>query len=526
MVPKGSPGGRGRKDRRRYPATMAELDIDQVVDSAFDPGRTFSRGWMAYGVAFCAPVVALAIAIILEPSLRRGSPFLLFLAAVLVTSGFGGTGPGLVATAVSLLLWFFAVFKLPALEGPDIVTIALFTGIGIATAWWGGLLKSKRQQATAVAADLRAREAHLKSILETVPDAMIVIDEKGSVQSFSSAAERLFGYHADEVIGLNIKMLMPSPYRENHDGYLARYLTTGERRIIGIGRVVVGERRDGSTFPMELAVGEMKSRNQRYFTGFIRDLTERQKTEARLQELQTELVHISRLTAMGEMAQALAHELNQPLSAIANYMKGSRRLLEGRDDAASVTVREAMDKAAEQSLRAGQIIRRLRDFVARGESERRVESVSKLVEEASALALVGAKEHGVRVRFQFDPSGDLVLADKVQIQQVMLNLMRNAIEAMQETERRDLTISSLRSDDMVEIKVADTGTGISEDVAAHLFQPFITSKAHGMGVGLSICRTIVEAHGGQIVAEPNPGGGTVFRFSLRLMSDEELADAK
>ena len=155
------------------------------------------------------------------------------------------------------------------------------------------------------------------------------------MQSFSAAAERLFGYSAAEVIGKNVKMLMPSPYRESHDGYLDRYLRTGERRIIGIGRVVVGERKDGSTFPMELAVGEMRSGNQRFFTGFIRDLTERQQTEARLQELQSELVHISRLTAMGEMASALAHELNQPLSAIANYMKGSRRLLEEQHRRAS-----------------------------------------------------------------------------------------------------------------------------------------------------------------------------------------------
>ena len=373
--------------------------------------------------------------------------------------------------------------------------------------------------------DLRAREAHLKSILETIPDAMIVIDERGSIQSFSVAAERLFGYRPDEVIGRNIKMLMPSPYREQHDGYLVRYLKTGERRIIGIGRVVVGERKGGATFPMELSVGEMKSSNQRFFTGFIRDLTERQQTEARLQELQTELVHISRLTAMGEMAQALAHELNQPLSAIANYMKGSRRLLEGRTDEESALIRDAMDKAAEQSMRAGQIIRRLRDFVARGESERRVESLSKLVEEASALALVGAKEHRVQVRFQFDPSADLVLADKVQIQQVILNLMRNAIEAMENSDRRDLTVSSQSQGDLVVVTVADTGSGISDEIAANLFQPFITSKAQGMGVGLSISRTIVEAHGGQITAEPNPGGGTIFRFTLRTVSQEELVDA-
>ena len=297
-------------------------------------------------------------------------------------------------------------------------------------------------------------------------------------------------------------------------------------RIIGIGRVVVGERKDGSTFPMELAVGEMRSGNQRFFTGFIRDLSERQQTEARLQELQSELVHISRLTAMGEMASTLAHELNQPLSAIANYMKGSRRLLESGTDERSVMMRDAMDKAAEQALRAGQIIRRLRDFVARGESERRVESVKKLVEEASALALVGAKDQGVRVRFVFDPAVDLVLADKVQIQQVLLNLMRNAIEAMEASAKRELVVATAAAeDDTVTISVADTGPGIATEMTSQLFQPFVTTKRHGMGVGLSISRTIIDAHGGRIWADGNPGGGTIFRFTLRTVNKQEIGDA-
>jgi two-component system sensor kinase FixL len=354
---------------------------------------------------------------------------------------------------------------------------------------------------------------------------MIVIDERGSIQSFSTAAERLFGYPAADVIGKNIKIMMPSPYREEHDGYIARYLRTNEARIIGIGRVVVGQRKDGTTFPMELAVGEMRSNNQRYFTGFIRDLTERQTAEARLQELQSELVHISRLTAMGEMASTLAHELNQPLSAITNYLRGSRRLMEGRTDETSVMVCDALGKSAEQALRAGQIIRRLRDFVARGESERRVESIAKIAEEASALALVGAKDQGVRTQFNFDRSNDLVLADKVQVQQVLLNLIRNAIEAMQGCPTRELTVSSAGGQDgMIAISVSDTGSGIAPDIAQQLFQPFVTSKREGMGVGLSICRTIIESHGGRIWAEPNPGGGTVFRFTLRPVTQEELTD--
>jgi two-component system sensor kinase FixL len=277
---------------------------------------------------------------------------------------------------------------------------------------------------------------------------------------------------------------------------------------------------------MELAVGEMKSGKDRFFTGFVRDLTERQTSEFRLQELQSELIHISRLTAMGEMASTLAHELNQPLSAISNYLKGSKRLLEARVDESSLIVRDALDKATEQAMRAGQIIRRLRDFVARGETERRVEDIKKLVEEASALALVGAKDQAIRVRFDFDPSVQLVLADKVQIQQILLNLMRNSLEAMQGGSTRELALSTARADqDMVRVSVADTGSGLAPEVASQLFLPFVTTKPHGMGVGLSICRTIVESHGGQIWAEPNSGGGTVFHFTLRAVRNEEVADA-
>jgi two-component system sensor kinase FixL len=408
----------------------------------------------------------------------------------------------------------------------DLARALTFVGVGIGIAWFGEHLKIARRRVSQNANNAAAREAHLKSILDTVPDAMIVIDERGAIQSFSAAAERLFGHNSEDVLGKNIKIMMPSPYRESHDGYLDRYLRTEDRHIIGIGRVVVGERKDGSTFPMELAVGEMKSADRRYFTGFIRDLSERQRTEARLQELQSELVHISRLTAMGEMATALAHELNQPLSAIANYLKGSRRLIEGSTAGEAATVRDAMDKATAQALRAGEIIRRMRDFVARGESERNAEPARKLIEEASALALVGAQNLGVRTIYDLDAAVDLVLVDKVQIQQVLLNLVRNAIEAMEGLNRRELTISAkATAPETATISVADTGTGIAPEVADQLFKPFTTTKAAGMGVGLSICRTIIEAHGGQIWAEPNPGGGAIFRLTLRRVKREDLLNA-
>ena len=228
---------------------------------------------------------------------------------------------------------------------------------------------------------------------------------------------------------------------------------------------------------------------------------------------------------MGEMASALAHELNQPLAALTNYLKGSRRLLDRRGDKDIAVIRDALEKAGEQSLRAGEIIRRLRDFVGHGEAEKRVESIKKLVEEASALALVGAKERGVRVNFLFDSAADLVLVDKVQIQQVLLNLMRNAMEAMDESERREMLLSTTAADnDLLTVNVADTGPGISKELASQLFRPFMTTKPHGMGVGLSISRTIVESHGGRIWIEPNPGGGAVFRFTLRIVREPDFAD--
>ena len=489
------------------------------------PSSTLRR----YGVALASVMLSAIAWFALDLLFKSTAPLLVFVPAVLIASTFGGLGPGLLATALSLAT---SIGFDPSLATGQPVTTAIFTIVSVGIAYWGDQAYRSRQAATrttqellATTEDLRSREAHVNSILQTVPDAMIVISEQGLIQSFSSAAERLFGYAAHEVIGSNVKLLMPNPYREQHDGYLGRYLRTGEKRIIGIGRIVVAERKDGSTFPIELAVGEMNSGGRRFFTGFIRDLSERQQTEARLQELQSELIHISRLSAMGEMASALAHELNQPLSAIANYMMGSRRLLEGQTDDTSRMVRDAMDKAAEQSLRAGQIIRRLRDFVARGESDKRVESLKKLVEEAGALALVGVKEHGVRVAFRLDPSIDRVIADRVQIQQVILNLIRNAIEAMEGLPRRELLISTAPADDfMVAVSIADTGTGLAPEILPKLFEPFISTKSSGMGVGLSISRTIIEAHGGVISAKPNEGGGTVFRFTLRTVREGETVD--
>ena len=369
---------------------------------------------------------------------------------------------------------------------------------------------------------LGASEAHLRSILAAVPDAMVVIDDHGRILSFSAAAERLFGVSEQAMVGRNVSMLMPSPDRERHDAYIARYLATGEARIIGRGRTVTGVRADGSTFPMELAVGEAGSGPQRLFTGFIRDITERQRAEARIEELRSDLVHVARVSAMGTMASTLAHELNQPITALANYMEALRDLLAKPDPDDLPMIREALDDAAQEAIRAGNIVRRLRSFVARGETEKSIAELPTLVDEACKLALIGAREKGIVVSIALDPTGP-VLVDRVQIQQVLINLIRNAIEAMEESaERRLAILSQADRDGMVRITVADTGPGIAPDVAQNLFRAFNSSKSEGMGLGLSICRTIVEAGGGRIWMTPGDEGGTRFHFTVPQAEVEEV----
>jgi two-component system sensor kinase FixL len=366
----------------------------------------------------------------------------------------------------------------------------------------------------------REQEARLRCILETVTDAIIVIDENASIQSFSAAAERQFGYCAEEVLSRNVSMLMPSPYREEHDSYLERYQQTHERKIIGIGREVYGRRKDGSVFPMYLSVGEGNLEGRSLFVGIIHDITEQQAADRRFRELQDELLQVSRMSGMGQMASSLAHELNQPLTAVGSLLQAARRMLETGDVAAIGRARDAIDRAAQQSLRAGEIIRRLREFAARGDTEKAVVSVDLMVNEAIALAKVSNKFGSTKVDVRLNET-PMVVVDKIQVQQVILNLVRNGLEAMEGMTKPTLAVSAVLDNDMVLISVADGGSGLAPEVRDRLFQPFVTTKSHGMGIGLSICRTIVEAHGGGLTAMDNPQGGTIFQFTLPLATEED-----
>jgi two-component system, LuxR family, sensor kinase FixL len=468
--------------------------------------------WLRYGLAALAALVAFALLLVLQKYFEDRTFTVIYVPVVVYAAFAGGAGPALFATMLCLgTSAFFSGTNLYT-DPANLLDVSLFAILGPILGYIGNRLLHETE-------DARYRQAQLQSILDTVPEAMIVIDDHGLMRSFSLTAERLFGWAADEVIGKNVSILMPSPYRQEHDSYLHRYLGTGDRRIIGIGRIVVGERKDGSTFPMELAVGEAQVGSEKFFTGFIRDLTERRSQERRMQELQSELVHVSRLTAMGEMASSLAHELNQPLSAITSYLRGAATLLKNEQIDRN-RILDALDRSSNQALRAGDIIKRLREFVAKGETQHAMENPATLLEEAAALALVGAREQGVRVSLRCDRELPDIIVDKIQVQQVALNLIRNAVEAMETTDRRELTIEAKRDGESAFFSIADTGAGISPEIAQHLFQPFITSKANGMGVGLSICRTIIEAHGGRISARPNEGGGTVFEFTLPFAEPE------
>ncbi len=359
----------------------------------------------------------------------------------------------------------------------------------------------------------------LQTVYDTSADAIVVIDENAIVQSFNRTAEKMFGFSASDVLGQNIKVLMPPYFAAHHDGYMERYMKTGERRIIGIGRIVTGQRKDGSTFPIELSIGEAKTSNRRLFTGFIRDLTDKQRVEQRVHELQEELIHAARLASLGEITSMVAHEVNQPLSASGTYLEVARELFNSHEEGNHAKGLKALDQAEAQIKRVGDTVRRIREFARKKTLELALEDINRVIEEANAIAAVGSKARNIRTTFNLSPLRPIAMVDRIQIQQVVMNLVRNAIDAMTGHERREMVLQSLVTiDSQLEISVLDSGPGVSEETAKKLFTPFVTTKKDGTGLGLAICRTIVEAHGGKLWYENSSLGGAAFKFTLPLVA--------
>ena len=365
--------------------------------------------------------------------------------------------------------------------------------------------------------------AEFQALLDAAVDAIIVIDERGQILTFNRAAERMFGHAAADVLGKNVNVLMGEPYRAEHDGYMARYLATGEAHIIGKGREVEGRRANGESFPVSLAVGEAAGSGQRRFVGIIRDLSAKRAAEQRARSLEHRLAHVGRFNLMGEMAAGIAHEINQPLSAIATYAQAAKRVLQ-KPDADLGVLEDIYGKIDEQARRAGQVIENLRKLIRKQEIDTQSLDVNRVVDDVMSLIEADARSEGIPVQVRKAVGLPTVRADAVQIQQVLLNLTRNSVDAMRDglAKERGITVVTERAErGGVRITVTDHGHGVSPQLGDDIFHPFVTTKRDGLGVGLAISKTIVESYGGILSYADNPVGGSIFSIELPAERREE-----
>ncbi len=360
-------------------------------------------------------------------------------------------------------------------------------------------------------------QSRLAAIVESSSDGILSKDLKGFVTSWNRAAGQLLGYTAREMIGQRITTIFP-PSRVDEEASILAKIASGER----VERYeTVRRHKDGREIAVSVTVSPIRDADGIIVgaSTIIQDLTQREAQEHHIRELQSELMHVQRVTELGQVVSALVHEVNQPLTAIGNYVNASRRLLvAGKQE----QVEGVLMQIGDQAERARQIVERIRAFARKGETRMQAERLPQVFDEIVNLTEASVRQEGLRITTYIDPTASAAEIDKVQVHQVMFNLMRNAIEAMQDLPRRELAVMAKPAEgNMLEVSVADRGPGLPEEVRGKLFQPFITTKPNGMGIGLSVCRTIVETHGGRLWAEDNPGGGTVFRFTVRRATSEE-----
>jgi len=479
------------------------------ADSA-SPLRGFFLGQF---LALLLALASLAAHLFAGPLLSH-SVYLLCLPAVVVCAALGGFPSAMSATVIMAIGAYVADIDAALPPRERLARVAVFLVAGAVLAYAGGRARRWGNARGRREARIEAREAILRVGQDAVPDAILVTDDQGEILSFSHAAELLFGWKAEDILGRRIEVLMPQDVAGAHEAYVHRYLQTGERRIMGSSRQLTGRRQDGVEFPMELRLGEARIGRDRYFTTVIRDLSTMRAAERRSDELHAQLTQIWSLNSMGEMASVLAHELNQPLSAVANYLRAARTLianLEVDDD----DLIDAVSRAGDQAVRAGEIIRTMRDLATRGGTEQKPESLSAILAEIEFIVGLMVRDAGARVVYDLYGGPDIVLADRIQIQQLVVNLVRNAIDAVAKFPEREIKISTKPdADGKLLTTVEDSGPGVDTTVMGRVFQPLASTKPTGMGLGLSICRAIVENHGGRIWVEPSPLGGAAFRFVL------------
>jgi two-component system sensor kinase FixL len=365
--------------------------------------------------------------------------------------------------------------------------------------------------------------AQSQALLDAAVDAVILITHRGIVEAFNLAAVRLFGYPAKEILGRNVSLLMTHSDAHAHDEHLARYVSTGQAHVLGIGREVSARRKDGTVFPAFLSVGRIGSTDPPRFVGFLQDLTLRHQAMAALNEgregeirTRERLLHVSQLATMGEIASGIAHELNQPLTAIANFAQAGSRLLAAPNPDME-EVRSALEQITAQALRAGKIIRHLRKLVGTRDSRRELTDINGLIEEVQALTRADVRDHNVQVQLQLTPDLPRLMLDRIQVQQVILHLFRNSVDALTAVSSgpRQLCIrSALSAEGDITVTVADNGAGVASAMLPTLFTPFSTNKPQGSGLGLAISRTIVEAHRGRLEYAASTPHGALFRLTL------------
>jgi two-component system sensor kinase FixL len=373
------------------------------------------------------------------------------------------------------------------------------------------------------AQNVKDASARLIAILDATPDAFIIIDQDGKIELMNASVESMFLYSKEELLGQNVNMLIPDSLKNSHDTYLSSYKQSDKSNIIGTGRKLRAKKSDGQEFPIYLSVGKVKHASHIQFVGIIRDISAEEQYQATLIDNQQKLTQAARLSSMGELAAGIAHEINQPLTTISNYAQASKRLLSSPDTDHTKTIYQALDAIDKQAQRANEFITGLKALANKQASQRERVTLFSLIQETVKLAKLDARVLNHEIILHLEESqGIEVLVDPIQIQQVLLNLIRNALDALEQVIGSPLLIKTKRlTNHAIEISVVDCGTGIDKQTADQIFTPFFTTKQSGMGIGLAVCKTIINAHGGRIYFVANDPKGCIFSFSLPMFNENQ-----
>lgn len=357
--------------------------------------------------------------------------------------------------------------------------------------------------------------AQFMAVLDAAVDAIISIDQEGHILLFNRAAETMFGYSKQQIVGKNVSCLMPDKYAESHGQFLKKYVAHGQSKVIGVERKLTAKKADNAEFPIQLSLGEVKSDGLSRFIAIIRDISEQEHLKREAIETRNRQAHLARLSSLGEMTASIAHEINQPLSAISSYTQASKRLL-AKTPMDQQRLSNTLEKIDAQAVRASDVINRLREFVKKRAGRRKHVDLNQLVLDTLDLAKFDTRiqDHEVKLQLCTDIS-PCILADPIQIQQVILNLIRNAIDAMEDMKGATLLVEcEWTKPDTIQVSVIDHGHGVDASIVPDLYTPFFTTKEDGMGMGLSICQSILQAHGGNLSYTAHQPVGSKFSFSL------------